>query len=108
MHKFGSKCFAYVYEKKKLDDRAEEGIFVGYDPSSPAYFVFMPHKNNVVKARMVKFVNAHSDDPIQEEEIIFLSKILDLQLKMSNPPPMKKTNGTLREIDYLQNTLTIM
>ena len=79
MHKFGSKCFAYVYEKKKLDDRAEEGIFVGYDPSSPAYFVFMPHKNNVVKARMVKFVNAHSDDPIQEEE--------EMYIPIENPRP---------------------
>ena len=37
MHSFGTQCFAYVDEKKKLDDRSEEGIFVGYDRGSPAY-----------------------------------------------------------------------
>jgi len=55
MHIFGAKCFAYVQQKKKLDDRAEEGIFVGYDTQSPAYFVYFPTQNKVDKVRMVKF-----------------------------------------------------
>ena len=37
---FGSKCFAYVQDKQKLDDRAKEGKFVGYDPLSPALLVY--------------------------------------------------------------------
>ena len=28
MHSFGTQCFAYVDEKKKLDDRSEEGVFL--------------------------------------------------------------------------------
>ena len=35
MHSFGTQCFAYV-DEKKLDDRSEEGVFVGYDRGSPA------------------------------------------------------------------------
>ena len=55
MNKFGTKCFAYVQEKSKLDDRAEEGIFLGYDSVSPAYFVYFPKKSKISKVRMVKF-----------------------------------------------------
>ena len=42
MHIFGTVCFAYIQEKKKLDDRAEKGIFVGYDKGSPAYLIYYP------------------------------------------------------------------
>jgi len=55
MHKFGSKCFAYVDEKKKLDDRCEVGLFVGYDRSSPAYLVFFREANKIKKVRTVRF-----------------------------------------------------
>ena len=37
LHTFGSHCHALVYIKKKIDPRSEEGIFLGYDRSSPAY-----------------------------------------------------------------------
>ena len=37
MHIFGCTCFAYVQDKKKLDPRSKEGIFVGCDSESPAY-----------------------------------------------------------------------
>ena len=47
---FGTKCFAYVQEKKKLDSRCEESIFVGYDSCSPAYLVYCPD-NNVKRVR---------------------------------------------------------
>jgi hypothetical protein len=39
MHNFGSVCYAFVQNPKKLDDRSEKGIFVGYDKASPAYLV---------------------------------------------------------------------
>ena len=57
MHTFGSKCFAYVQEKKKLDDRSEQGIFVGYDSCSPAYLIYFPKKNIIRRVRCVKFDN---------------------------------------------------
>ena len=37
MHIFGCTCFAYVQDKKKLDPRSKEGIFVGCDSESTAY-----------------------------------------------------------------------
>ena len=55
MHAFGSTCFAYVQVKKKLDQRSEEGIFVGYDTNSSAYLVCFPHHNDVQRVRYVKF-----------------------------------------------------
>lgn len=39
---FGSECYAYKQDKKKLDSRCEKGIFVGYDKYSPAYNVYYP------------------------------------------------------------------
>ena len=33
-------CFASIQDKKKLDDRAQEGTFLGKDPLSPALFVY--------------------------------------------------------------------
>lgn len=55
MHSFGTRCFAYVDEKKKLDDRSEEGLFVGYDRGSPAYLVYFPDVNKIRKVRCVRF-----------------------------------------------------
>ena len=57
MHKFGSICYAYVQKPKKLDDRAKQGIFIGYDKSSPAYMVYFPENHTVRKVRCVKFTN---------------------------------------------------
>ena len=37
MHIFGSTCYAYVQNAKKLEARSKEGVFVGYDKESPAY-----------------------------------------------------------------------
>ena len=42
MRVFGSECYAYKQEKKKLDPRCTKGIFLGYDKLSPAYLVYFP------------------------------------------------------------------
>ena len=55
MHVFGSVCYAYVQNTTKLDPRAEKGIFVGYDRSSPAFLVYCPQAKTVRKVRCVKF-----------------------------------------------------
>lgn len=31
MQKFGSVCYAYKQDKKKLGTRCEKGVFIGYD-----------------------------------------------------------------------------
>ena len=48
---FGSKCYACVEKKLKLDPRAKEGVFVGYDRCSTAYLVYFPDTGKVGKCR---------------------------------------------------------
>ena len=36
MHVFGSTCYAFIQNTKKLDARSHKGIFVGYDKGSPS------------------------------------------------------------------------
>ena len=48
-------CYAHVQNTTKLDPRAEKGIFVGYDRSSPAFLVYCPQAKTVKKVRCVKF-----------------------------------------------------
>jgi hypothetical protein len=55
MHVLGTICYAYVQDKKKLDPRSEQGVFLGYDGLSPAYLVYFPEKNDVKRVRCVKF-----------------------------------------------------
>ena len=55
MHIFGTICYAYVQNKKKLDARCERGIFLGYDMKSPAYLIYFPEKDDVKRVRCVKF-----------------------------------------------------
>ena len=73
MHVFGSVCYAYIQNPKKLDPRSRQGIFVGYDKSSPAYLVYYPASMKVEKVRCVKFfdspelVDAGKVDQIEED-----------------------------------------
>ena len=57
MYVFGSKCHALLQNTKKLESKSEEGIFVGNDPTSPAFLVFNPTKGVVRKVRCVNFSN---------------------------------------------------
>jgi len=59
---FGSDCYVYKHDQKKLDPRSEKGIFVGYSKNSPAYLVYSPHTGKVSKHRLVKFNKKNSDD----------------------------------------------
>lgn len=62
MRIFGSECYVYKQDKKKLDSRCEKGIFVGYDKYSPAYNVYYPETGKVLKHRLVKFITKGSAD----------------------------------------------
>ena len=70
MHIFGEKCFAYVQDKQKLDPRSQEGVFIGYDPNSPAYLVYFAEKQEVRRVRCVKFfgLTNSADDKIEEDD----------------------------------------
>ena len=58
MEELGSKCFAYVQDKRKLDARSKEAIFVGYDSTSPANLVYFPTENAIRRVRCVTFVKS--------------------------------------------------
>ena len=57
---FGTKCYVYIEgNKKKLDDRAKRGAFIGYDGSSPAYLIYDSSTGAIVKSRNVRFDNTN-------------------------------------------------
>ena len=64
MHIFGSDCYAYNQNAKKLDARAELGKFVGYDYNSPAYLVYFGPGIPIRKVRCVEFI-----DNVENEEL---------------------------------------
>ena len=69
MNIFGSTCYTYKNLKKKLDPKCEKGIFVGYDRNSPAYLVFYPEDNKVLKYRLIKFISNMTNHAIYQEPI---------------------------------------
>ena len=76
MHLFGTTCFAYVQNKKKLDARSEKGVFVGYDKGSPAYLVYFPETGVVKRVRCVKFTEKFErTNKLQSDEGIVRTEI---------------------------------
>lgn len=53
---FGSVCYGYGHNKKKLDARCDEGVFVGYHKNSPSYLIYYPKTGRVLRHRLVKFL----------------------------------------------------
>lgn len=62
MRIFGSECYVYKQDKKKLDSRCNKGVFIGYDKYSPAYNVYYPETGKILKHRLVKFVTKNTTD----------------------------------------------
>ena len=62
LHVFGTVCYGYVQLTKKLDARANQGIFVGYDKTSPAYLVYFPDSQTVKRIRCVSFTDRFNVD----------------------------------------------
>ena len=93
MHVFGEQCFALVQNPKKLENRSEKGVFVGYDKDSPSYLVYFPERNTIKKCRVVKFFdnNEHdsqTNDENEEEDSDFLKE------KQSAPPKLGSDLGS--------------
>ena len=65
MHTFGTTCYAYIQNPKKLEARSEEGVFIGYDTRSPAYLVYLPETDEIKRVRCMKFMD---DEPDEENE----------------------------------------
>ena len=62
MHIFGTDCYAYKQNVKKLDAKAELGKFVGYDYNSPAYLVYFGQEYPIRRVRCVEFIDDCDDE----------------------------------------------
>nr|XP_034194548.1 uncharacterized protein LOC117610827 [Osmia lignaria] len=60
MHIFGSKVYAHVPKelRRKLDDKAKEYRFAGYDEHSKGYRLLDTNTNKIVISRDVKFTDS--------------------------------------------------
>ena len=66
--------FGILQEKKKLDDTAEKGIFVGYDKGSPAYLIYCPKSGVIKKCCCVHFTDKFETDKMNPECIPITSR----------------------------------
>jgi hypothetical protein len=60
--------------RKKLDDKAWKGIYVGCSPDSPAWLVFNPSTGRTIASRSVVFdegevLNKFTDAPLHADEM---------------------------------------
>ena len=70
LHVFGTVCYSYTHNAKKLDPRSKKGLFVGYDKESPSYLVYYPETRSVVKHHLVKFTDKFNTvEPLFEENV---------------------------------------
>ena len=76
----------YIKTKTKLDPRAEKGVVVVYDKSSPAFLVYYPDQNNAKKIRFVKFTEKF--DSVDEN-----MNLLHDSVKATEPEMPKPENG---------------
>ena len=97
MNLFGSTCFAYIENKKKLDSRSEEGVFVGYDHCSPAYLVYFPTNNQLKRVRIVKFLNEYSFDNEVDINLPIISPPTNPSAAQNFAPEVPKTVGEVGE-----------
>ena len=101
MNIFGSTCYAYKNLKKKLDPKCEKGIFVGYDRNSPAYLVFYPEDNRVLKHRLLKFISNVTNQQTQtyptdddDDDYFPQKKYVQNNPSATTPDPQIKTTET--------------
>ncbi|KAG1675148.1 hypothetical protein FOA52_003371 [Chlamydomonas sp. UWO 241] len=53
---FGSPAWVYGFPKNKLAPRAIKGIFVGYEPGTPAYRIYHPESGKITVEREVRII----------------------------------------------------
>lgn len=97
MTTFGSVCYAYKQNKKKLDSRCEKGIFVGYDKNSPAYLVFYRDTGRVLKHRLVKFISKSVKEGETQTDSDMSEDILYRERAKTNLPEVEITKQFKQE-----------
>ncbi len=96
---FGCTAFAYNYdiERRKLDDRAIKGIFVGYEENSASYRIYIPNRRKIMKSGHVIFHEKCQAAPIDISDEAYVDdwKILT-----------EDAVDTTMDIDVNQNAVT--
>ena len=70
---FGSKCYVYDQFSSKLEPKALEGVFLGYDEKSPSMLILDPNTHEIRKSVNVKLLNTHFYKSIPKENTDFLN-----------------------------------
>ena len=92
---FGTECYAYSYDKQKIDPWCTKGVFVGFDRGSPAYLVFFPETGKVPKHRVVKLpTKSVGEQQTQTEDILNH----DLGVSWRNDSPQRSSDSHNSEI----------
>ncbi|GAB1609461.1 hypothetical protein Ahia01_001231700 [Argonauta hians] len=81
LHKFGQTCYALKQNPKKLENRSEKGIFLGYDKGSPAYLIYFPDTEKIQKVRVVNFSEIPPEVVPEEEEELNHDKNTEITTK---------------------------
>ncbi|CAO2836221.1 unnamed protein product [Amaranthus hypochondriacus] len=89
---FGCIAYAQIPEakRKKLDDRGEKCIFIGYSSQSKAYKLYNPISGKLIESRDVIFSEGESwkwDDQEKEKEKIVFEEYDDVKEKSSEQTP---------------------
>lgn len=92
MRTFGSPCYASKQDKKKLDSRCEKGIFVGNDKNSPAYLVFYPNTDKIVKNKLVKFSTKSVIESHTQTEQVTDDENFNFRRAVNYLPKVEKVN----------------
>ena len=74
VHFFGSKCYIKDLSSTKLEPKALEGVFIGYDEQSPSMLIFDPVSHEVKKSVNVKVLNSpfYKNSPNIDRDFLLL------------------------------------
>lgn len=88
MQKFGTVCYAYRQDRKKLDSKSDKGVFVRYVKNSLAYIVYYPDSRKVVKHWLVRFmtnVDGQETNDVSDDNDVGVQYIAQPDLTLTNP-----------------------
>jgi hypothetical protein len=99
-------CRVYVYRTRyltKLDNRAVEGLFLGYARNSKGYVVYVPSIRKLVHSRNVRFLESIHE----EEEFADLPDIVETEEVDNEVAQTEVQNVTVQQPPILQQNVAV-
>lgn len=106
-HPFGCKCYVYNNGKKnlrKFDLRSDEGIFLGYTPSSQAYIVFNKYTVSVEELIHVVFYDTNPSMQLPDEKLPIKNTLTHVSI---NTTKSKESTKSSEKSTTYQNKIVI-